>query len=84
MNEAEQSSYWFPAKKYGWGWGLPTRWEGWLTMFVFVVLMIINAMVFKPGTRPLEFFSSKGVLIVAIIAVCYLKGAPPAWRWGKS
>jgi hypothetical protein len=24
--------YWFPAKTYGWGWGLPSTWEGWLVL----------------------------------------------------
>ena len=27
--------YWFPAKRYGWGWGFPITWEGWLTLAVF-------------------------------------------------
>ncbi len=22
--------YWFPAKTYGWGWGLPVTWQGWV------------------------------------------------------
>jgi hypothetical protein len=22
--------YWFPAKRYGWGWGPPTMWQGWV------------------------------------------------------
>jgi hypothetical protein len=26
--------YWFPAKTYGWGWGLPSTWEGWLVLVV--------------------------------------------------
>ena len=84
MNVDEQPNYWFPAKKYGWGWGLPTRWQGWLTMFVFVALMIINATIFEPGTHPLKFFLGVGVLSAAVVAVCFVKGAPPAWRWGKS
>jgi hypothetical protein len=21
---------WFPAKRYGWGWGLPCCWQGWV------------------------------------------------------
>jgi hypothetical protein len=20
--------FWFPAKRYGWGWGLPVKWQG--------------------------------------------------------
>ena len=26
---------WFPAKRYGYGWGLPSRWQGWVVMLVF-------------------------------------------------
>ena len=28
----DDSRYWFPAKRYGWGWGLPATWEGWAVM----------------------------------------------------
>lgn len=23
---------WFPAKRYGWGWGLPVTWQGWVVL----------------------------------------------------
>ena len=26
----DKKEYWFAAKTYGWGWGLPTVWQGWL------------------------------------------------------
>ena len=35
----EQSRYWFPAKRYGWGWGFPTTWQGWLVIALYVVLI---------------------------------------------
>lgn len=28
--------YWFPAKHYGWGWGLPIAWRGWLVFAAFL------------------------------------------------
>ena len=31
-----QPKYWFPAKRYGWGWGLPGTWQGWLVVAAFV------------------------------------------------
>jgi hypothetical protein len=34
----EEQKYWFPAKRYGWGWGLPITWQGWLTLVVFILL----------------------------------------------
>ena len=24
--------YWFPAKRYGWGWGPPNNWQGWVVL----------------------------------------------------
>ncbi len=28
----DQPRYWFPAETYGWGWGLPITWEGWVVL----------------------------------------------------
>ncbi len=84
MDEEPQPHYWFPAKAYGWGWGLPTRWQGWLSMAVFVALVIVDSIVFEPASHPVAFFVGIAVLSAMIVAVCYLKGEPPAWRWGKS
>ena len=33
--------YWFPAKRYGWGWGLPSVWQGWVVMGIFAVLLLV-------------------------------------------
>jgi hypothetical protein len=30
--EDHMSRYWFPAKRYGWGWGLPVTWQGWAVL----------------------------------------------------
>jgi hypothetical protein len=32
--------YWFPAKRYGYGWSVPTTWQGWLVLAVYVVLTV--------------------------------------------
>jgi hypothetical protein len=29
MSES-QTDFWFPAKKFGWGWGPPVKWQGWM------------------------------------------------------
>jgi hypothetical protein len=36
----DRPSYWFPAKRYGWGWGLPRVWQGWAVMVVFGMLVL--------------------------------------------
>jgi hypothetical protein len=77
------SEYWFPAKRYGWGWGPPRTWHGRLVVVAFVVLLALGAVVLVPMQRPVWFVGYAAVLCALLIAVCYLKGEPPSWRWGK-
>jgi hypothetical protein len=77
------SAYWFPAKRYGWGWGLPATWQGWLVLGAFVVLVAIAAFIFPPRVAPAPFAACLAALVVLFVAVCWLKGEPPRWRWGK-
>jgi hypothetical protein len=75
--------YWFPAKRYGWGWGPPRTWQGWLVLAVFVVLLAAGAMVFLPRQQAVAFVAYTVILCFVLIAICYLTGEPPSWRWGK-
>ena len=43
-------SYWFPAKTYGWGWGLPITWQGWLVFLAALALFACGAFLFPPQT----------------------------------
>jgi hypothetical protein len=40
--------YWFPMKTYGWGWGPPCTWEGWLVTLTYVALLALNPFFFPP------------------------------------
>jgi hypothetical protein len=31
-----KSKYWLPAKRYGWGWGVPCAWQGWCVLIAHV------------------------------------------------
>ena len=42
----KSKQYWFPAKRYGWGWGPPQSWQGWLVLAGFFVLLLIGAFLF--------------------------------------
>ena len=79
----EQSRYWFPAKRYGWGWGFPTTWQGWLVIALYVVLIGAGAVVISPSSHPGVFATYLTFLSFLLIAVCSAKGEPPQWRWGK-
>lgn len=74
--------YWFPAKRYGWGWGLPAVWQGWVVLVGFLVLLGAGVLIFPPGKYVFSFIVYVCVLVALLVAICYVKGEPPAWRWG--
>ena len=78
----DEQTYWFPAKRYGWGWGLPTAWQGWVVMAVFALLLLVGAAVLLPGSGAGAFVAYSALLSVILVVICWLKGEPPRWRWG--
>lgn len=78
--------HWFKRKLYGWGW-VPVTWQGWAVTFIFVALIIINAIRFNPEIHTekevlMKFIPQTVVLILILIGICYLKGEKPRWQWG--
>jgi hypothetical protein len=80
---AEPTRYWFPAKRYGWGWGLPTRWQGRVVLAVYLVLLLGACITLLPAHRRWVFVAFVIVLNLALLATCYATGEPPRWRWGR-
>lgn len=77
-----KTPYWFPAKRYGWGWGLPARWEGWVVLVAWMVaVMALAPVVVRHGIVWLYVFMVP--MMAVLFAICYAKGEPPRWRWGK-
>ena len=79
---ADEQKHWFPAKRYGWGWGLPTAWQGWVVLAVFALGVIGGAVVLLPAQGALAFVAWSLLLCVLLVAVCWVKGERPGWRWG--
>ncbi len=73
--------YWFPARRYGWGWGLPARWQGWVVLVAFFALLSAISATFPPATQMGNYLVAMSGLCAALIAVCWRKGEPPRWRW---
>ena len=82
MKEKYDNEYWFPAKRYGWGWGPPRTWQGWLVLIAFLAVTMFNAYYISPAAHPLLFFVIAIISVTALLAICYAKGEPPRWRWG--
>ena len=80
----DQPTFWFPVKRYGWGWGLPVRGQGWLVLATYFGLHYLGIQYFKAqrDVRGLLIYLV-GVTVV-LIAIIVMKGERPAgWRWGK-
>jgi hypothetical protein len=78
----DDQEVWFPAKRYGWGWGLPVKWQGWAALLLYVGIVILASLRFPPH-RELPIFLA--VVLLATLAfglLCWWKGERPQWRWG--
>lgn len=80
MSPTEQR-YWFRAKRYGWGWGLPATWQGWLVFLVWIAGFVLAIRYLIP--RNFYVHLAFAVAMVGLLlAICYKKGEPPRWRFG--
>ncbi|HEY6830075.1 MAG TPA: hypothetical protein VI259_24640 [Gemmatimonadaceae bacterium] len=77
-----EPNYWFPAKRYGWGWGVPHTWQGWLVVACYVALVGAGIVAIDASARPAWFIFYLVVLTALLVAVCWITGEPPRWRWG--
>jgi hypothetical protein len=76
---SKRSVYWFPAKKYGWGWGLPDVWQGRAVLVGWVAMVFAGAFILAEHHKDL-YFVFLAVMVGALFAVCL---EPPRWRWGN-
>ena len=75
--------YWFPAKSYGFGWGLPITWQGWLVFISALALFACGAVLFPPQQLLAAYIVYEVVVAALLIGVMWWKGEPTRWRWGK-
>jgi hypothetical protein len=78
----ENRDYWFPAKRFGWGWGPPNRWQGWVVLAGYIAALSLLSLVLTRPENEILFGIGVFVLTALLIAVCWKKGEPPRWRWG--
>jgi len=75
---------WFHAMKYGFGWGLPATWQGWVVLLSYLALVMAGVFFIKRFpwlTIPfvIYVFLLSGVLFF----MCRKKGEKPESRWGE-
>ena len=72
---------WFSAKKYGYGWGFPKRWQGWIVMFVWLVALVVMIAT-TAKLHPLALLAFIPISSVVLVGICQWKGEAAKWRWG--
>jgi len=72
----EGQKYWFPAKRFGWGWSFPTVWQGWVVLIAYMALVVGGVPVVQGTIGNLVYVVYLVVLTVAFIAICWVKGEP--------
>jgi hypothetical protein len=80
----EKRDIWFPAKEYGWGWGLPCAWQGWAVMLVYIGLVVAATIVIQParGGNMKLYLAIVIISSLLLCLVCWWKGEKPSWKWG--
>ena len=68
--------YWFPAKKKGIGWGLPSAWQGWLTLAAVTVVVIGGYLVLEHPAQDDIYAIVVVVATLLLLVICWLKGEP--------
>ena len=68
---------WFPAKRYGWGWGLPCCWQGWLVLAIYLGLVIGSAFWLRENIRLYVAVALLSSLL--FVGFCWLKGEKPRY-----
>ncbi len=80
---------WFKARDYGWGW-VPVTLEGWVAVGLFVVAVTSTIIYFMYRVRTgldgrrATFYGAIWIVvwIALLVAVAWMTGEPPRWRWG--
>ncbi len=78
----KRTEIWFPAKRYGWGWGVPCTWQGWAVLITYVGLIVLASIIVRPDLHMKWWFACIIGLSLLLIVVCWWKGERPSWRWG--
>lgn len=75
---AAASPYWFRARTYGFGWGIPCAWQGWVVALVWLGACVDGAILLRGEGLVRGLFCV--LMFALLLGTCYLKGEPLTWR----
>ena len=69
---------WFPAKTVGYGWGMPTCWQGRVVVGLYFALLIAGALILLREPRNAGYYFGYMLGLTGVmIFICWLKGENP-------
>ncbi|MEO8501799.1 MAG: hypothetical protein ABI565_12845 [Vicinamibacteria bacterium] len=74
---SEQRQFWFAAKRIGWGWGLPVRWQGWCVLAGYLALIGAGIYASAPDQSSPALFGWVAIATFAFVLIVAAKGEPP-------
>lgn len=69
---------WFRPKRFGWGWGWPSAWQGWAVMALHLAAVYAAVVFFAPPVATIVALAASA----AMVAVAWRTSDRPRWRWG--
>jgi hypothetical protein len=79
---ADNRRYWFRAKRYGLGWGLPLAWQGWAVFVSWLLITPMGLRFLTPGSSTARW-AFIAAMLTLLIVICYWKGEPTGRRWNS-
>ena len=74
-NDTDTKNYWFRAQRYGWGWGLPLTWQGWIIVIAYTVMIIAGIFIFPLNEKKALFICWLVGFTILLLVICWIKGA---------
>lgn len=71
---------WFRVKTYGYGAGLPCRWQGWVVIAFYAVAVICIALSGTDEDHPWLYLAIIACLTAIVVFLAWAK-SDKAWRW---
>jgi len=81
--EKNEKDIWFPANKYGFGWSLPVKWQGWIVLLVYTLLIAAGIVFIDYSENQMLFYVYCSIPTIILILICWKKGEAAKWRWGN-
>ena len=73
---------WFRAKKFGYGAGLPSKWQGWAVLALYLLAMLgLGLLAEQNGAMPKIAAVALMLIITAIFLVIVRKRTEGGWKW---